>query len=131
MVDDSGAHILVVDDDPAETAALAQALTAAGYQVSTRPDSLAGLSAVEEEQPALVILDWDLPFIGGDIFLLALRTGLPAPPPVVALLDPRDDPAGARAAGAYTSLPQPVDPDALVRVVAAILGEPGAAGASQ
>ena len=75
-------RILVVDDSEG-AAAVSDALTAVGYLVSRTARGLAGLVAVEEEAPALIILWWAMPFIDGRIFLTALRSGLTAPPPVV------------------------------------------------
>lgn len=124
---DRGALILVVDDDTVETTAAVQALNASGYQTLARPDGLTGLIAVEEVHPALVVLDWGLPFLTGDTFLFALRTGLAMPPPVIAVLDASDDPAPPRASGARATLARPLDLAALVAAVHTILG--GAAAA--
>ncbi len=115
-------RILVVDDDADEVTAIVHALTAAGYQVESRSDALAGLIAVEEAQPAVVVLDWGLPFIHGPTFLTVLRTGLPGPPPVVALVGGGDDPAAVRKAGACAVLSQPPDTGALLRLVGTLLG---------
>jgi DNA-binding response OmpR family regulator len=97
-------------------------LTAVGYVVSQTARGLAGLVAVEEEAPALVILWWAMPFIDGRIFLTALRSGLTTPPPVVALISPTDDPSPAREAGAATVLRTPVDRGTLLREVQRLLG---------
>ena len=77
--------VLIVDDDAVEATVLSTALRAAGYRVLHRADSLAGLEAVEDEHPVVVVLDWGLPFIDGTTFLSVLRIGLPTPPPVIAL----------------------------------------------
>ena len=124
---DSEALILVVDDDAAEAAAAVQALRASGYQAIVRTDGLTGLIAVEEAHPALVLLAWGLPFLTGDTFLFALRTGLVMPPPVIAILDAGDDPAPASAAGARATLARPLDLGALLAAVHTLLG--GAAAA--
>ena len=127
MTGERGAHIgqllLVVDDDPAEAALIADALTAAGYTVITRPDGLRGLLAVEDQPPALIILDWALPFLTGEIFLYALRTGLPRPPPVVVLADHVDEVVAMQAAGTHTVLLRPVDPAILLSTVQRLLQE--------
>src|SRR5262245_32036515 len=102
-----GARILVVSADTGVASAASAALGAAGYDVRWERDSLAGLVAVESWQPALVVLDWALPFISGAIFLHTLTTGLAAPPPVIALVDPAAV-ADARRAGASAALVRPV-----------------------
>ena len=118
----STAHILVVDDDAGEAAAAVQALTTAGYGVSLCRDGLAGLTAVEDERPRLVVLDWDLPFLTGAIFVFAVRTGLAKPRPMVTVLHAEDDPATAQAVGTSAILSRPLDVAALVRTVHALLG---------
>jgi DNA-binding response OmpR family regulator len=114
-------RILVVDDSEG-AAAVSDALTAVGYLVSRTAGGLAGLVAVEEEAPALVILTWAMPFIDGRIFLAALRSGLTTPPPVLALVRPPDDPIPAQEAGAATVLRTPVDRGTLLREVQRLLG---------
>ena len=110
--------VLVVDDDAQEAAVLITALGAAGYRVLHRADSLAGLEAVEEEEPVVVVLDWDLPFVDGAIFVQALHVGLPTPPPVIALIDGTADPQQVRRRGVQATLRRPPDPAELVRSVA-------------
>jgi CheY-like chemotaxis protein len=77
--------LVVIDHNPAQRALLSSALTAAGYPVTTAPDGLTGLLAVEELHPALVVVAWDLPFLTGAMVAHALQVGLEQPPPVVAL----------------------------------------------
>ncbi len=119
----AGTRILIVDDDAVQAAAIIRVLTAAGYAVSHRRDGFAGLIAVEQEQPALVVLDWTLPFITGEIFLHALQAGLDRPLPVVALL-PADVAGYLQPAGVAAGLPTPVDGATLVRVVREVLADP-------
>ena len=121
MTSRSAALILVVDDDAAAAAGMADALTAAGYGVRIAPNSLEGLIAVEQQPPALIVLDWGLPFIAGHIFLWALRAGVYDPPPVVALVDRTSDPASVCAAGARAVLTQPLAAGELLRVVRGVL----------
>ena len=109
-------------DDSDCAAVVSDTLTAVGYLVSRTARGLAGLVAVEEEAPALIILSWAMPFIDGRIFLTALQSGLRTPPPVVALISPSDDPIPAREAGAETVLRTPVDSRTLLREVQRLLG---------
>lgn len=120
MANEVQRRILVVDNGD-YAATVADALTAVGYVVSRTPRGLAGLVAVEEEEPALIVLSWGMPFIDGRVFLAALRAGLPMPPPVVALVDPSDDPALVREAGAHAVLSKPVDTRSLVDEVGRLL----------
>ena len=97
-------RVVVVAADTTVATRLAAALEAAGYAVTVTTDSLDGLVAVEEEHPALVVLDWALPFIDGPTFLHVLQVGLPTPPPVLALLDATTDPAQVQRLGVRASL---------------------------
>ncbi|MEY8879624.1 MAG: diguanylate cyclase [Leptothrix sp. (in: b-proteobacteria)] len=58
------AHILIVDDDPLAIHALAQVLVGAGRLVFER-DGAAALARVEASQPDLVLLDHEMPGLGG------------------------------------------------------------------
>jgi DNA-binding response OmpR family regulator len=114
-------RILVVDDSDGAVA-VSDMLTAVGYPVHHTARGLAGLVAVEEEEPALIILSWAIPFIDGRIFLTALRSGLTTPPPVLALISPSDDPVPAHEAGAAAVLRRPIDSGTLLREVERLLG---------
>ena len=122
MWDAPEARILVVDDDNRQADRIVAILNDAGYQVSREADSLNALLAVEDEQPALVLLDWNMPFIDGIVFTHSVRVGMMEPPPVVALI-PRDgDAAATLRAGARTYLRVPADADTLLRIVRELLG---------
>jgi len=65
--------ILVVDDEPQIRDVLAQSLARSGYRVriaSNRPEALA---SVEQEKPALIILDMYMPGMNGNEVLKRLR----------------------------------------------------------
>ena len=57
--------ILVVDDDPSFRRLLKRDLGLEGYQVITASDGEAGLQLIEDEDPALVILDIKIPGVDG------------------------------------------------------------------
>jgi putative two-component system response regulator len=62
----SGKHILVVDDNPTIITLLRHGLAAEGCLVSTAEDGLEAIALVDQQPPDLVLLDLDLPHIGGD-----------------------------------------------------------------
>jgi len=66
-----GAHVLIVDDEPAVRDALERALRTNGYRVSTAVDGIAGLEALAADPPDLVVLDVMMPRMDG---LEACRT---------------------------------------------------------
>jgi two-component system, OmpR family, response regulator MprA len=58
-------RILVVDDDPAVSAALDRALRLDGYEVATAADGHAALESLSSSAPDAVVLDLGLPGIDG------------------------------------------------------------------
>ncbi len=112
-------RVLLVDDDPAAAERFATALRAQGYTVALATDSLQGLVAVEAWMPALVVLDWALPFIPGRIFLSSLRVGLDEPPPVLVL--DGTNPSEALVAGASAVVAPTADPALVVQTVQTML----------
>src|ERR1700722_10281614 len=58
-------RILVTDDDDAVALLLRHLLTAEGYSVTIASDGHAALAAVAAEPPDLLLLDLDMPHLGG------------------------------------------------------------------
>lgn len=58
-------RILLVDDDEGIVAAVGPALAVHGYEVTTAPDGVEALSAFENDEPDLVLLDLMMPRLGG------------------------------------------------------------------
>lgn len=117
-------RVLVVDWDEGEAHALAAALTAAGWAVSVRSNSVDGLVAVEDEPPALVVLRWDMPHIDGEVFVRAMAVGLAAPPPVLVLAAASVTAAPPPLPLAVRWLPVPTEPAAVRQRVQEVLGVP-------
>ena len=69
--------ILIVDDDPNIRKTLARILTDWGYEASGAADGLAALEAIRSAPPALVLLDMQMPGMGGLEFLKAVRAVQP------------------------------------------------------
>src|SRR5262245_11900551 len=65
MIDPTGRRILVVDDDPAVGAALEQILLMEGYRVTRVRDGRAALKSVADNPPDLILLDLNMPNMGG------------------------------------------------------------------
>lgn len=65
--------IVVVDDDADILGLLEYKLTAAGHQVTAEADGEAGLAAIHEVRPDLVVLDWMMPRMTGIEVCLELR----------------------------------------------------------
>ncbi|QQR65144.1 response regulator [Candidatus Kaiserbacteria bacterium] len=65
--------ILVVDDDEALREALHTALLSAGYKALEAKDGIEGLLIAEAEKPNLILLDIQMPKMGGHEMLGALK----------------------------------------------------------
>ncbi len=113
------ARVLVVMADAEAAVPAVAALLRAGHDARWEVDSLSALVATEDWLPALIVLDWGMPFISGEIFLSSLEVGLDAAPPVVALVAPGT--AGPSPARIATLLPAPPDPAELAAVVGRLL----------
>ncbi len=59
------AHVLIVEDEPAQRALLAYNLSAEGFRTSEAADGEAALEAIAGDPPDLVLLDWMLPRLSG------------------------------------------------------------------
>ncbi|HTR88880.1 MAG TPA: response regulator [Solirubrobacteraceae bacterium] len=68
-----GARVLVIDDDEIARALLREMLERAGYEVREAPDGRAGLRAVYEDRPELVMLDVEMPELDGWETLARMR----------------------------------------------------------
>ena len=76
--------ILVIDDDAAVLATIADILRDEGYCVRTAANGKEGLAAAEQQRPALILLDMRMPGMDGWGVARALRhRGLDGPPVVM------------------------------------------------
>lgn len=127
------ASILVIEDDASFLDLLRVHLTSAGHEVRTTQDAAAGLRAVIDDRPDVIILDLFVPYMHGIDVLAALR-GDPATASiaVIVLTGARDDELFARAQklGAADYLTKPVQRETLLASIDRVLGGhgPGTAG---
>jgi CheY-like chemotaxis protein len=102
----AGHLVLVVDDDPSIRETLALAMEIKGCRVATARNGVEALQAVDREQPAIVLLDMQMPVLDGPGFMAELvRRGMRLP---VVLMS--SDPFGeqhAREFGAVAYLSKP------------------------
>lgn len=106
----AGPSLLVADDDEATRVSYAAALVGAGYQVIQAGDGSEVLALVEQEKPAVVLLDVDMPHLDGWQTLAQLRR-IASGPRVVMLtgLTQVDDRVRGLTAGADDYLCKPCD----------------------
>ncbi|MBI3914483.1 MAG: GAF domain-containing protein [Chloroflexi bacterium] len=66
--------ILIVDDDPAQTARWKQTLESAGYMVASAPDAILGLIAITRDPPDLILSDILMPRMDGFTFIREVKS---------------------------------------------------------
>ena len=65
LIEPTGRRILVADDDPTVGAALEHILKHEGYEVARARDGRGALAAVADRRPDLILLDLNMPHVGG------------------------------------------------------------------
>jgi len=114
----AGKKILIVDDSETIRQRVAGALENAGFETQTARDGIEGLVSVQQDPPAMVILDVNMPRMNGLDMLDNLdvkKSGLP-----VLLLTTEVEPslmARAKLAGAKGWMVKPVSLERLVDTV--------------
>ena len=118
------APILVVDDDAKIVRLVRTYLERDGFAVVSAADGPAALAAIEEHQPALVVLDLMLPELDGRAVIRAVRRDEEAGTTPILVLSARGttiDRIAGLEDGADDYLPKPFSPAELVVRVKAIL----------
>jgi two-component system, NtrC family, response regulator GlrR len=124
----TGAHILVVDDDPDLLRLLSMRLSGAGYRVTATASAEEALVKIALERPQLVLSDVQLPGKDGLALFDAIRVQHPSLP--VILLTAHGtipDAVEATSRGVFTYLTKPFDGKALLDVIANAIAMEGAA----
>jgi len=118
VLQSSRVRILFVDDDPAATRLYRAMLGSAGHEVVTVDSGIDAVERAASEKFDLVITDFNMPGIKGDVTLSLLRARLPDLP--VVILTSETSPTvekRARTAGAAAFLRKPCTPDVLARTI--------------
>ncbi len=122
--------VLVVDDDHYMRKVVRTMLTAIGVRtVFEAPDGIAGLDAIRQNTPDLVIVDWEMPMIDGAQFVRLVRSPgeFPIPDIPIIMLSGHGDRwrvVEAARIGAHEYLLKPVSTKALRDRIIAIIGTP-------
>lgn len=122
-------RVLLIDDDPEIRFLAGYVLEQAGHQVTAVESGAEGIRAAAADPFDVVLLDYRLGDIGGDVVLEALLQASPDRP--VVFLTGRDDAAtidSLRAAGAADVITKPFDPESLAARVATAAGGDGGTG---
>src|SRR3954454_18803925 len=115
-------HILIVDDEPNVRLVFRTTLESPGYRISTAEDGEKALLWLENAPIDLVLLDLQMPVMGGMEVLESIReSGNDVPVVIVTAHGSIPDAVQAMKLGAIDFLSKPLSPDALRSVVAEVL----------
>ena len=117
------AKILVVDDTPSNVKVLRTLLAVRGYTVITAENGQDALDKAASEPPDLILMDVVMPVMDGYEACRRLRA-LPATkdvPIVMVTASGPQEKAKALAVGANDMIMKPVDPEAVLELVATLL----------
>lgn len=120
-------QLLLVEDDPGIRSALARALTDRGHGVRTEATGMAGLQAVVDDRPDLVVLDLGLPDVDGSVLLSMLRAVSDVPVIVATARDDERETVRALDAGADDYVVKPFAAEHLDARIRAVLRRGAAA----
>ncbi|MBI2088345.1 MAG: sigma-54-dependent Fis family transcriptional regulator [Deltaproteobacteria bacterium] len=114
----TGARVLIVDDDAASRELLEVRLSALKCEVVMAADGREALSAIRRETPALVLLDLQMPGMGGmEVLRTIRRDGIDLPVIVITAHGSVESAVDAMKEGAYDFVLKPFDPRHLEIVV--------------
>jgi CheY-like chemotaxis protein len=106
--------VLVVDDDPGVRRLSSMVLRSAGFEVRSAENGREALLLLVDFDPAVVVLDLQMPVMDGRSFFRAIEG--PARPPVL-LLSAYEPQRACDELGAEACLAKPFDPDDLIEKV--------------
>ncbi len=119
-------RVLVVDDSPAQRHYVADCLARQGFVVTTAENGKIALEKAQQQRPALVVSDYEMPVMTGFELVHALRRDPELRQIPVIMLTARDskrDMAQMRAAGASAYLVKPFSQDKCLALVERTLAE--------
>jgi DNA-binding response OmpR family regulator len=122
--------VLVVEDDADILGMLQATLELAGYEVESAADGLMALQKVRQAPPDLVILDLNMPRMGGADFLYAWRSGFETPGVPVIVITAESRALRAQDLGVSACFPKPFDTNQLLGYVTDLLAVPSQARAA-
>jgi len=127
----SAVRILVIDDEPQIRRIMRETLTGAGYEVDDARDGAEGLDKVREFHPDLVLLDMNMPEIGGIEVCKSIRADSNIAIIMLTVRKSDADKVAALDAGADDFVTKPFStPELLARVRAALRRVPILSGSS-
>jgi len=119
---DTGATVLLVEDDEDNRELMTEVLESAGFRVVTASSGAEALRALAGQVVGAVVTDVGLPGVNGlEVARAAKRLEPPVPVVVVTGYSERDDIASAHGKEIDAVLVKPVDPDVLAAAVADVV----------
>jgi two-component system NtrC family sensor kinase len=118
----AGERILIIEDDPEYVEfLLTEVLSPLGFPAQAATNGAAGLSAAQEERPALVLLDLGLTDVAYPAMLQQLQNS--GDPPVILLTSPGAEAKALHAIrlGARDAVMQPLDAQEISRAITRVL----------
>jgi two-component system KDP operon response regulator KdpE len=117
----SGAKVLVIDDEPQIRRVMRATLAALHYQVVEARSGEQGLEVFRDEKPDLVLLDMNMPGMGGLATCRELRDISEVPIVILSVRDREQDKVAALDAGADDYVTKPFGMDELLARIRAAL----------
>jgi DNA-binding response OmpR family regulator len=115
-------RILIVDDEPNVRLVFRTALASADYEMATAEDGAAALTALEESNYDLVLLDLHMPILDGMEVLRRMReAGVDVPVVIITAHGSVPNAVETMKLGAIDFLTKPISPDCLRLTVAEVL----------
>jgi CheY-like chemotaxis protein len=122
----SGVRVLMVEDDPEWGYAALTLLTEAGAEVRVAATAAQGREMLPAFRPTVLVSDIAMPSEDGYSLMQSLRAaGAALPAIALTAFARREDAQRAREAGFDIHMAKPVDPERLVRTIAALAGRLG------
>ena len=109
--------ILVVEDDAQVMDLVSWALEEEGFGIVAASDGYTALAKAREQEPSLVLLDWTLPDIDGDVVADSLRELHGGVVPIVLMTADGRSAEKAKRVGAVAFFHKPFDVDTLLASV--------------
>lgn len=122
--------VLIVDDDPALREFVAMALSELGYRTVVACDGVEALRVVDNEVPALALVDKSIPPPGGADLARALHARLGCPVPCVLMSGSAAEQEEVAAAEIAAYLQKPFELNDLLNIVERLM-PPATGGASE
>jgi DNA-binding NtrC family response regulator len=114
--------VLIIDDDVAVCEGLRVVLELAGHMVQTSGNAAEAIRLVRSMDPALVVIDCNMPDMPGTRATELIRA-IPNEAPIIGISAEPDREAEMRRAGVTIFLPKPLGMERFTETVARLLGE--------